>query len=487
LSATTRRSFLLRTGAVTGGALIGSSGLQALSASAHQPSPRFGPKPVKRPGDGYGALAPVPDQNGDAILALPSGFSYVTFSKIGETMSDGNTVPRAHDGMAAFRGPRGTTRLIRNHEVRTAPGTPEGSVMGPSELKYDPLGVGGTTTVDFDTRRMEVVQEFVSLNGTIVNCAGGIAYGPGSDGRGRRRVEGWLTSEETVAGPTAGWGQKHGYNFFVPSDLDGTIESIPLTAMGRFAHEAVATDPRTGYVYETEDSGNDSGFYRYRPHDRDELMAGGTLEMLGIAGQPAYNAITGQTEGAALAVVWIPIDDPDPDLEGGATEVAAQGIAAGGALFNRLEGIWYDRRTHSFFFNSTSGGDAAYGQVWQYDPRRETLTLFFESTGGSVLDSPDNLLATPRGGILLCEDDASGGDADTHPLAPGITDVNRLIGLSPRGEAFEFAVNRLNDSEFAGACFSPDGRTLFVNLFGDGSAGSGMTCAVQGPWHRGSL
>jgi hypothetical protein len=105
-----------------------------------------------------------------------------------------------------------------------------------------------------------------------------------------------------------------------------------------------------------------------------------------------------------------------------------------------------------------------------------------------VLDSPDNLLVTPRGGILLCEDDASGADDDTHPLAPGITDVNRLIGLSRRGDAFEFAVNVLNDSEFAGACFSPDGSTLFVNLFGDGDApGSGMTCAVTGPWRRGAL
>ena len=94
-----------------------------------------------------------------------------------------------------------------------------------------------------------------------------------------------------------------------------------------------------------------------------------------------------------------------------------------------------------------------------------------------VLDSPDNLVVTPRGGILLCEDDASSNDGDTHPLAPGITDVNRLIGLIMAGSAFEFA----------GACFSPDGRTLFVNIFGDGSPGSGMTCAIRGPWRNGAL
>jgi len=45
--------------------------------------------------------------------------------------------------------------------------------------------------------------------------------------------------------------------------------------------------------------------------------------------------------------------------------------------------------------------------------------------------------------VLFCEDDAV-NDGDTHPLAPGITDVNRLIGLGPKGEPFPFAVNVLN-------------------------------------------
>lgn len=61
------------------------------------------------------------------------------------------------------------------------------------------------------------------------------------------------------------------------------------------------------------------------------------------------------------------------------------------------------------------------------------------------------------------------------------------MGLTRSGEAFEFAVNRFSDSELAGACFSPDGKTLFVNIFGDGTAGSGMTVASRGPWARGAL
>ena len=91
----------------------------------------------------------------------------------------------------------------------------------------------------------------------------------------------------------------------------------------------------------------------------------------------------------------------------------------------------------------------------------------------------------------MCEDDASAAHKEDHPLAPGLEPVNRVIGLMPGGEAFEFAVNVRNSSELAGACFSPSGRTLFVNLFGHSAFGAdtteGMTCAITGPWARGPL
>jgi hypothetical protein len=480
MSTLDRRSLLTRGAATAGGAVLGATLFETLNNAAGASASGRGPRGRRcRRGDGgYGSLTRVADQNGDEILALPEGFEYVTFSKIGDEMGDGTPVPRAHDGMGSFRGSHGKTLLIRNHEVRTGPGTVPGSVQGPERHRYDPLGVGGTVSLLFDTRRGRLVRDWVSFSGSIVNCAGGVAY----------RDAGWITSEETVAGPDQGWSKKHGYNFLVPTSAERAVGAEALVAMGRFAHEAVAVDPHTGYVYETEDSGNDSGFYRFKPRDPRRLTKGGRLQMLAVRGQDAYNAITGQTVGRSLPVRWVDIDDPDPDLEGGAPDVAAQGIAEGGAMFNRLEGIWYDPSTKGFYFNSTSGGDAGYGQVWHYSPRRDRLTLYFESPGGSVLDSPDNLLVTPRGGVLLCEDDASGADSDTHPLAPGIEDVNRLVGINRRGESFELAVNVLNGSEFAGACFSHDGKVLFVNIFGDGNTpGSGMTCAITGPWHRGAL
>lgn len=495
MSALDRRSFLGRGLATAGGVLA--SGVAVETLSAHAAWAAAGREPGKA---GYGPLHREPARNtGEELLALPAGFSYAVLGRTGTPMSDDVPTPIAHDGMAAFPGTRRhTVRLIRNHEVRTPPGTAEGRVHVPGSERYDELGVGGTTTLEVDLRSGEVLRHFVSLNGTIINCAGGRML----------HERGWLTCEETTAGPANGWQRKHGYIFEVPlrgPEPGRPAASMPLTAMGRFSHEAVAVDPRTGYVYETEDdSGRPDGFYRFRPRDPQRLAAGGVLEMLKIKGVDGYDCREGQRMGARLPVEWVRIDEPDPDLEGGAPTCTQQGLAKGGAKFNRLEGCWWG--DGAVFFNSTSGGDAksgdapgadgyveGYGQVWQYLPGRHgggTLVLVYESPGRKELDSPDNLTFTPRGGIVLCEDDASSADADPHPLAPGLSNVNRLIGLDPRGgRPFEFAVNIADDSEFAGACFSPDGSVLFVNQLGstDSLDPPGRTYAIRGPWRRGPL
>jgi uncharacterized protein len=405
--------------------------------------------------------------------------------------------------MAAFPDrKRDRVRLVRNHEDRNPAGA--GSVGGDPAAKYDPQGGGGTSTLVYDERRRKLVADFISLNGTTVNCAGGIGFGRRS----------WLTAEETVRGPDATaaaeqFPQRHGYLFEVPirrgpGELAG---GEPIRAAGRFAHEAVAVSQKSGIVFQTEDpgSGIGAGFYRYIPNDPRHLTEGGTLQMLAVRGFPKLDMREGQTVGRRLRVEWVDIDNPDPSYAtisdpGGTFQ---QGYAKGGALFNRLEGCWYDEG--SIFFVSTSGGDAksgdvnsdgyqeGFGQVWEYRPHRGGgfLTLLYESPSGTALDSPDNLTVTPRGGLIACEDDASSANPDGHPLAPGIENVNRLIGLTQDGDAFELAVNVLNDAELAGACFSPSGRTLFVNVFGRASftddPTEGMTCAITGPWRRGPL
>jgi secreted PhoX family phosphatase len=258
--------------------------------------------------------------------------------------------------------------------------------------------------------------------------------------------------------------------------------------MGRFAKEAALADDQSGIVYQSEDSGNNSGFYRFVPIDVEDLSRGGRLQMLKVSDNPAFTGWVGQEVGKVIRCEWVDIDNPDPNLAGGEPTCFAQGRGQGGAAFNRLEGL-YRGAGNSIYFISTSGGEAQRGQLWQYrpaGPHAGMLALVFQSPSGSVLDSPDNMCVTPSGAVLFCEDDAS-NDNDTHPLAPGIANVDRLIGLSRDGVPFEFAVNVFNNSEFAGACFSPDGNILFVNLFGGTATGSGMTCAITGPWRRGPL
>ena len=63
-------------------------------------------------------------------------------------------------------------------------------------------------------------------------------------------------------------------------------------------------------------------------------------------------------------------------------------------------------------------------------------------------------------------------------------------GLTPDGRIFDFAKNLLNATEFAGACFSPDGSTLFLNIMGsnwDAGSEQGVTVAIRGPWTDGAL
>lgn len=469
-----RRGFLRSSAATAGGiaALSVSQSFVAHAAMA-QPGRRDDRGRGLRNRDvGYGELAPQRPENSDpqfgrqALLAVPAGFAYSVLGVEGTTMSDGNQTPKAHDGMAAFALPNGNVRLVRNHEDRNPPGTAglDGSAGAP---RYDDLGPAGTTSLEVRPGgRRELVRDFVSLQGTIVNCAGG----PTPWGS-------WLTCEETTEGQEQGWRKDHGYIFEVPASAASEIEPVALRAMGRMVHEAVAVDPDTGIVYETEDRAT-AGFYRFLPTIPGRLADGGRLQMLTIRGQDGYQTATSQRVGRPLPVEWVDIADPDPaGAETDPLAVYRQGAAQGAATFSRLEGCWYGEG--SVFFNSTSGGDAQKGQVWQYRPRGDSggqLILLYESPGEAELDNPDNITVSPRGGIALCED----GDNDSY-----------LRGLTQQGQVFDFALNLFNQREWAGATFSPDGNTLFVNIQGDtrspGPGHLGRTFAIWGPWENGPL
>ncbi|HEY0639074.1 MAG TPA: alkaline phosphatase PhoX [Pseudonocardiaceae bacterium] len=466
-----------------------------------------GADPNPRHGGSFRELRAIPDErDGTVRLWLPEGFRYRSFhdTETPVVLDDGTTLPGRHDGMGAFHAPRRDSRhgggrpggnyiLVRNHEVNGP-----GRAFGDPSRAYDPMAQGGTTTVEV-TRYGQVVRSYTSLNGTQMNCSGGeMPWGS------------WITCEETVNGPDVGpdftgapntaLTKPHGYVFEVP--VDGRSDAMPITRAGRFAHESVAFDPRDGVLYLTEDNfGFPSGFYRYKPR-RNPMRTGrldneGRLQMLAVRGRPNLDLAAAQRPRASYRVEWVDIEDPAPTFpytpgqpaptpnNVALTHVARQGWAQGAAYFSRLEGSVYDDGV--VYFCSTQGGGPAEastgpiadgygngsGQVWAYNTRAGTLSLVYESPGPDVLDFPDNVTTSPRGTLVVCEDNVNN---------------NYLRGLTKGGRLFDIALNRLVgasgnprfDDEFAGSCFSPDGHTLFVNI----QASRGLTFAIWGPWAR---
>jgi secreted PhoX family phosphatase len=442
-----RRSFLKH--AAVGAAAVPLTAFVARAQAQDRPGVRRGHTA------GYGPLFPTEDRTtGLPLLMLPQGFHYVSFGWRGDLLENGQPTPGAHDGMAAFAAGNGRVRLVRNHEVGRA--TPF------SGTRYDPQAGGGTVTLEFDTHRGEYLSSRDSLSGTIRNCAGG----PTPWGS-------WLTCEET----NEFWSFPHGYVFEVPAD--GLGDPNPIRDMGRFSHEAVALDPATGFVYETEDAGGSSGFYRFVPHTKGNLAAGGLLYMLKVRGSNLVNLGASYANNTTFDVEWVPIATPDNPLASSPGNfVWSQGRAQGAATFGRLEGAWYGNDA-KIYVVSTSGG-VGQGQIWEYDPADETIRLLFQSPGAAVLNAPDNITVSPRGGLVLCEDGS--GEEFMH-------------GLTVDGEIFQFAKNTVvlngerngftgdfSGSEWAGACYSPDGRWLFANI-----QSPGITFAITGPWASGAL
>lgn len=423
------------------------------------------------------ALTPDPER----LLDLAPGFRYTVVSRAGTAMSDGFFVPPAHDGMAAFAGPDGRIILVCNHELPAS--RSELSAFGgdyrnlPAAVRdrlYDTgggvtPGAGGTTTTVWDPASGKTERQYLSLGGTEVNCAGG----PTPWGS-------WLTCEECFENPgtTRSRGRlvtrerRHGYVFEVPASADGLVEAVPIRAMGRFEHEAAAVHEATGIVYMTEDR-HHSLLYRFLPDVPGKLLEGGRLQALAVRGRPTlatHNwAAPLVAPGQSLEVEWIDLDDVDPDEN----DLRLRGAARGAATFARGEGLC--TAGDGFAFTCTIGGPARLGQVWRYEPspyessEREAdvpgvLTLLAEADDESLLRNADNLTFAPWGDLIICEDTKS---------------QCSLVGMRPDGSSYLIADNAYSDSELAGVCFAPDGKTLFVNI-----QYPGTTIAITGPWHR---
>ncbi|WP_313085769.1 PhoX family protein [Pseudomonas sp.] len=442
----------------------------------------------------YGPLRPARDlSTGLELLQLPDGFQYRSFSWTGDPMDNGQPVPGSHDGMGVVEVRRGSSGpeivLVRNHEAGTGNPIDARGVYDGVTLANGQRPAGGTTNLYVPRGIDQPVRTLPSLGGTRTNCAGGVTpWGT------------WLSCEETTVDYSSVGGRAHGYVFEVTADPALTTGQ-PLVQMGRFAHEAVAVDPRNSYVYLTEDARNRAGYYRFIPTDASQqpssLAAGGILQAARVRNRALVD-LHAPTQGDSYQLEWVEVPNPDlgPQPEGSGPFVQAR--QAGALSMSRGEGICH--RDGKLYIVDTSAGTDAQGRagygrgaVWVHDLATDRLTCLFASTDAEIANNPDNITISPRGGVVLCED--GGGVQDAYGFG------ERLLGLTAAGEAYIFAKNNVvfddvqaaaagkkvsggdyRNREFCGACFDPTGHFLFVNI-----QTPGITFAIWGPWARGAL
>tara|TARA_A100001011_G_C14311533_1_gene845840 strand:- start:2792 stop:4204 length:1413 start_codon:yes stop_codon:yes gene_type:complete len=423
-------------------------------------------------------LSLTKDSNG--ILNLPEGFKYTIISKFKDKMNDGLIVPNHADGMGCFKIDKNRVALIRNHELgrfeeynfnfdfnkSAFAGDKNQLNVYPKNKIYDNCNdgtpcFGGTTTIIYNIKTAKIENQYLSLAGTLVNCSGGqTPWGT------------WISCEETVAKKNNFLLKNHGYNFEVVPNVDRiTTKPVPLKDMGRFRHEAVAFQKDgLGVVYQTEDR-NNGLIYRFIPNNKTKLEKGGKLQGLCFTNEFAADTRNWDQikikPGDIFDVKWIDLENvqsPDDDLR-------TQGHDMGCAIFARGEGMW--EHNGEVFFTCTTGGKKQLGQIWKYTPSTKEgfldenkipgkLELFFESESAKSLDKCDNMTIAPNGDLIVCED-GNGSD--------------RIIGIRKDGSTYQIGKNILNNSELAGACFSPDGKILFVNIYKPT-----MTLAISGDW-----
>ena len=149
------------------------------------------------------------------------------------------------------------------------------------------------------------------------------------------------------------------------------------------------------------------------------------------------------------------------------------GVSARSLVFTVGLGLRYRKGEKPKGFNQTVTSTGLCGKYIdeRIDGRLENLGIdhvslawIAEAGRGSLLTNADNLTMAPWGDLIVCEDASDGSSSS-------------LIGIRPDGQQVLLADNAYSGSELAGACFSPDGNTLFLNI-----QYPGMTLAITGDW-----
>lgn len=327
-----------------------------------------------------------------------------------------------------------------------------------SEIPGVPLGGCGAIAFNADG---DVDDAYSILTGTTQNCAGG-----------KTPWQTWVSCEET------GDGQCWECDPYQPG------QGVAKPALGRFAHEAIAVDPKNRVVYLTEDAG-DGRFYRWVATGIDEQGGGrlalehGTLEVMNLEGYedncyPADVEKLRELRGAS----WKPVIDADLPQGEVRAALQASGNRIPGTVFKGGEGLWYyelpaslregntppggNQPTAGLVFWTTKGDN----RVWALDIENQLVELIFDN---SQIDPDfgdvDNLTISPWGDILVAED---------PPQSPS----SRIMVVIPNEPAKVLVEVFHPGSEICGPAFSPDGSKLY---FSSQRRGSGETYELTLP------
>lgn len=290
--------------------------------------------------------------------------------------------------------------------------------------------------------------------------------------------------------------QKPYLNFGFMVEVDpATNQAIrKLKKMGRFVHEHAHVDSNNNTVYLTNDD-KPAVFFKYVYSSKAEWTEGDLFAMKENQGK----------------VSWVQLPKRATVLNNARDEA----IKLGATLFLRhewmtvVDGKMYITETgHDFIdlspylemggkpasyfkMNKQGGIQDPYGRILEFDIEQQTIRPFIE--GGVIgnkdhFSNPDCITSFSRGKnnyLLVCEDIIARDNGRSKQVSVTLNDVFLIELIPGKSEnKMKRIMTAAPGSEPTGACFTPDGKTLFINiqhpLKSNSSLNQSSTIAITG-------